>query len=145
MLLVETRLGPSRIHGIGLMAHRPIARGAVVWQLHEPFDLLLPEAAFLDMPPPARRAIAYYAPFHPLRRSFTLSGDDDRMTNHSDHPNTEMAYGADGTWISVATRSIAIGEEITIDYRGLGWTWFCGMPARYAGMAPPLGLNDLTE
>jgi SET domain-containing protein len=39
MLLVRTRLAPSAIHGLGVFAAEPIARGAEVWRFTPGFDL----------------------------------------------------------------------------------------------------------
>jgi uncharacterized protein len=41
MMLVETRLAPSAIHGIGLFAVRSIPQGTAVWEFDaEPGDVI---------------------------------------------------------------------------------------------------------
>lgn len=123
MLLVDARVGPSPIHGLGLIAREPIPAGTVIWRLHSEFDVLLPERTFAALPKVARRTIAYYAVFDLVQRCFVLSSDDDRFTNHAAEPNCVFDE-QDQT----SRTAIAIGEEITVDYRALGWTWFCGLP-----------------
>ena len=55
MLLVKTRTGRSPIHGTGLFAAEPIAKGTAVWRFTPTFDL--------DLPPILRRiAMASTAP-----------------------------------------------------------------------------------
>lgn len=130
MLLVDARVGPSRIHGMGLIAHQAIAAGTLVWRLHQPFDLVLSEAEFVRLPRPARRTLAYYACFDLLRREFVLSGDDDRFTNHAARANCRMTPQG-----QYAVADLDAGDEITVDYHELGWTWFCGVPC--TGSPPP--------
>jgi len=44
MLLVRTRLNPSKIHGLGCFAAERISRGTVVWTLDESIDMQMPLA-----------------------------------------------------------------------------------------------------
>ncbi|NUP95335.1 MAG: SET domain-containing protein [Planctomycetaceae bacterium] len=129
MLLVDARIGPSRIHGLGLIAQAPIAKGTVVWRLEPTFDVVIPESQLAQLSLAARRALAYYAVFDIEKRVFILSSDDDRFTNHADDPNCSF-HGEQR-----ASRAIAAGEEITVNYRELGWTQFGGMPL--CGAIPP--------
>jgi SET domain-containing protein len=66
------------------------------------------------LPVAAREQVLYYAYFDVPTKTFVLSGDDDRFTNHSDNPNTKCQ--GDCTF---AVRDIQEGEEITNDYREL--------------------------
>lgn len=115
MLLVQARAGPSRIHGIGLIAEAFIAEGTRVWEPRPGFDLILSEDEVRGLSPPAREQVFWYAYYDPRGRVYVLSSDDDRFTNHSDDPNT--ANDGDATY---ATRDIRPGEEITWDYRPWG-------------------------
>ena len=51
MLLVKTRLGKSRIHGLGVFAAQPIRKGQPVWRFVEgfvrPFGLAQPATPLL--------------------------------------------------------------------------------------------------
>ena len=124
MLLVNARCGPSRIHGSGLIAREPIPAGTRIWEFRPGFDVTISEAEALALSAPSQRQLRFYAYFDLVRRVFVLSSDDDRCTNHSPEPNTRVR-GGDHT---EAARDIAVGEEITCDYRELGWTEFLGVP-----------------
>ena len=56
----------------------------------------------------------YWSYFHVASRTFVMSSDDDRFTNHSDNPNTRVVGDC-----TVAVRDIQPGEEITNDYNEL--------------------------
>ena len=121
--MVEARCGRSTIHGLGLIAQEFIPKGAVVWRYHAGFDVLVPEDEFETLSPTAQKQLLNYAVFDVVDREFVLGSDDDRFTNHSDDPT--LRWGGDDL---VAVRDIHPGEEITCDYRDMGWTQFFGGP-----------------
>lgn len=116
MLLVNAKKGPSRVHELGLIAQEHVPRGTPVWRFRPGLDARIPEAEYDALPPPVRDQVYYYAFFHEPSRSYVLSGDDDRFTNHSDDPNTRVA--GDHT---VLVRDLRPGDEITIDYGDMAW------------------------
>ena len=120
MLMVDARRGPSSIHGLGLIAHQPVPAGTVVWKFQLYFDQLIPPDMVDRLSPPAKEQFKLYASFDDEDGYFILSGDDDRFTNHSDRPNTEVRGST-----TVAVRDIAAGEEITINYGDIGLHPFC--------------------
>jgi len=111
MLLVKARAGRSDIHGWGLIAQQLIPAGTRVWKFEPGFDLEISELQLETLSEAAQEQVIYYAYFHQPTRTFVLSSDDDRLTNHSDDPNTRC--GGDDTF---AVRDIHEGEEITCDY-----------------------------
>jgi SET domain-containing protein len=115
MLLVKTYLAPSRIHGIGLFAGQPIAKGTVVWRLDLVIDVELTEADIEALAPPAREQIRKYTYMDLVRGKYVLCGDDARFFNHSDAPNCHDYPDGDGG-TTVAARDIGEGEELTSDY-----------------------------
>ncbi|MBL8887546.1 MAG: SET domain-containing protein [Phycisphaerales bacterium] len=119
MLLVHARVGPSKIHGLGLLAADFIPRGTIVWEFRPGFDLVFTSAEMEALPPHARAQVRFYCDgdYDPATDSHTLSGDDARFTNHSDDANTASAESGR---ITVAVRDIEEGEEITWDYRSWG-------------------------
>ena len=123
MLLVNARMGPSQIHGFGSIAQEFIPVGTITWRFQPGFDLELTEEQVEALSPTARAQVRYYAFFDPARRLYFLCSDDDRFTNHSETPNQRMEGD-----VSIATRDIEAGEELTCDYRELGWTEFLGTP-----------------
>jgi len=131
MLLVNARCGPSTIHGLGLIAQEFIPAGQHVWLIHCGFDVILTEVEFLALSLPARQQVCNYAYFCLVQRVFVLSSDDDRFTNHSEQPNIQFEGG-----MAVAIRDILAGEEITGDYRELGWTQLLGVPSASVAHGP---------
>ncbi|SRR5712691_6804873 len=114
MLLVRASAGSSKIHGTGLIARQFIPAGTIVWKFEPGFDVEMTEEQVKRLSPTAQEQVLYYAYFHQATKTFVLSSDDDRLTNHSDDPNTRCR--GDYTY---AVRDIQEGEEITNDYREL--------------------------
>lgn len=124
MFLIRTRLGPSRIHGVGVFAVDPVPAGAEVWRYDPAFDRMVTTEELARSPPAFRAYLDAYAyPSADLDGATLLCCDHAKFLNHSDRPNTE-----ERPFISVATRPIAEGEEITCDYGSfcLGWQGFDG-------------------
>jgi uncharacterized protein len=119
LLLVNARAGLSKVHGIGLIAHEFIPKGARVWMFHHGFDLVFTEAQVNALPAAAQQQVRWYAYYDNERHEYVLSGDDDRFTNHADDPNT----ASDG-YATYALRDIHCGEEITWNYRDYGGAEF---------------------
>src|SRR5947208_16791466 len=85
MLLVRTRLKPSKIHGLGCFAADRISRGTVVWTLDESIDMQMPLAKLASLPPPTERLYLMYG-YVGMRdgeQIGTLCGDH---ANHRNHP-----------------------------------------------------------
>jgi uncharacterized protein len=110
MMTVRTRLGISPIHGIGLFALEPIAAGTITWRL-SPWDQRFSAADLAALDPAARAGIAHHLYRHD--GVWVLCFDHGRFMNHSDDPNTDAAAPE----VNRARRDIAIGEELTCDYR----------------------------
>jgi SET domain-containing protein len=108
MMLVNTYLAPSKIHGFGVFAKENVAAGTLMWEYVPGFDLELDPEHFQS---PAREYIAHYgSKFAP--DAYLLCGDDARFMNHSGDPN--MSGAGDRNY---AIRVIRAGEEITCNYR----------------------------
>lgn len=122
MFLIRTSVGPSRIHGTGVMALEAVAAGTPIWRFAPGIDLVLPNATVADQPPAFRAYLdtyGYHSPEFP--DCFVLSCDHAKFLNHSEDPNTEIR-GRE----TLARRALAAGDEITCDYRLFveGWTGF---------------------
>ena len=111
MLLVNARVGISKIHGFGLIAQEFIPKGTVTWKLVPGFDCLFSEEELKSFPPSVQAQVHHYGHYDSERNRYVLCSDDARFTNHSDEP-TELSCGD----YSVAARDIQPGEEITCDY-----------------------------
>jgi SET domain-containing protein len=115
MLLVNTTLGPSAIHGIGLFAAEPIPAGTVIWRFHPAVDRFVDEHDLDDLSPAAREQVMKYTYVDVALRRRILCGDDARFFNHSDDPNC-LDFPDERGGTTVARRDIAAGEELTSDY-----------------------------
>lgn len=119
MLVVRTAIGPSAIHGIGVFAEEPISKGTVIWRYCPPFDQVISEQDVNKLPDVGRAFLETYAyRSKDLNGQILLCGDDARFLNHSDDPNTE-----DQLFLTIASRDIQQGEEITCDYRDFCTDW----------------------
>ena len=116
MLLVRAWVGPSKIHGLGLIAHEFIPKGTVCWKLVPMFDAILSEEEVRDLPASAQEQVKYYGFFYQHIKKHVLCADDSRFTNHSENPNQSSTGD-----FSVATRDIEAGEELTENYNDYGY------------------------
>jgi uncharacterized protein len=108
-LRVKTYVAPSPIHGLGVFAAESIAKETVVWELDAADDRLVhvPESGTLP------DEVARFG-FRIDDDYYVVCGDDARYLNHSDDANL---LTAPGVVCETAARDIAVGEELTEDYR----------------------------
>lgn len=123
MLLVKTRIGPSRIHGIGIFAAQFISKGEGLWRFEPGFDLELSKDDILRLSPPAQEQVLKYAYLDKELNKYILCSDDARFFNHSKAPNTREVKSEDGYGITVALKDIHEGEEITCDYEAFDFKY----------------------
>ncbi len=116
MLLVKTRIGPSKINGIGLFADSFIPKGTLIWKFTPGLDIEITKDDLTKLPQQARDKLLHYCYLDKKTDKYVLGFDDDRFMNHSNTPTTEDGnpYGYDG---DIAVRDIYEGEEITCDYK----------------------------
>ena len=114
MLLVKTKIGPSKIHGIGLFADQFIAKGTLVQKFMPGFDSIIPESEIQKLSEPAREQFLKYA-YKNKDGQYILCFDDTRFLNHSDNPN--LISNNPTEEIDVAAQDIQKGEELTVNYK----------------------------
>lgn len=115
MMMVETELRLSPIHGIGVFLCEPVRAGDLVWRFDSRIDRVFPEAEVEAMPERLRSYLTIYSTYHEQSRLWVLCGDNGRHFNHCDRPNTismGVAFGDD-----VAAEGLSAGTELTTDYR----------------------------
>jgi SET domain-containing protein len=115
MLVIETVLRTSEIHGIGVFLTEPVRAGQLIWRFDSRIDRVFSEWELREMPEALQRFLRTYSTFHDESKLWVLCGDNGRHFNHSEKPTTRsmgIAFGDD-----VAARDLAIGEELTSDYR----------------------------
>jgi SET domain-containing protein len=115
MMMVETELRPSSIHGIGVFLVEPVAAGQLIWRFDSRVDRVFSDFELNAMPERLQRYLRTYSTLHDGLNLWVLCGDNGRHFNHSETPNTRslgVAFGDD-----VAAVDIAAGAELTSDYR----------------------------
>lgn len=111
MLTIRTYVGPSFIHGMGVFAAEPVRAGTRVWVLDPTIDVEITPEQIAALPDPARE-VALAHSFVNEDGRMILSRDNAVFFNHSAEPNTLAEPEG-----NVALRDIAVGEELTEDYR----------------------------
>jgi len=115
MLLIKTKIGPSKISGIGLFADEFIAKDTPVWKFQDGFDVRISETQFAKLSESAQKQVLNYCYFNSKTKNYVLPSDDARFFNHSDEPN--VTSGPDDDHIDIAVRDIQPGEELTQNYK----------------------------
>jgi len=112
MLLVKSRIGLSKIHGVGCFTEERIKKGQTVWVFNGRIDARVPVSELASFPRPIRDLLRMYGyeEMHEGRRTIVLCGDHARYMNHSDEPNLIDEE------TNVAARNIEPGEELTCNY-----------------------------
>src|ERR1700733_2207641 len=113
MILIETRVQPSGIHGMGLFAVHFVPRGTPVWKFQPGFDHDFSPEQFAALPALARAHTRHFCFVSKTDGHIILSGDHACFINHSLAPNTGAPAAATGPVVTIAFRDIAAGEEIT--------------------------------
>ena len=116
MMKVTTELKQSKVHGIGRFATEDIPKGTVVWELDEPYDLVITTEEYYQLPKNLRRYFAFYT-YEEEEGKLVFCSDNAKYINHSKKPNV-----IDYQRHSVAARDIKRGEELVCDYDKLGVT-----------------------
>lgn len=115
MLTVKTKIGQSKIAGIGLFADGFIPKGTLVWKFQKGFDLELSKSQFDELSEPAKEQVLNYCYFNSKTQKYIVCSDDARFFNHSDNPN--VSSGPEDDHIDKALKDIQIGEELTQNYK----------------------------
>ncbi|MDB5476314.1 MAG: hypothetical protein JWP49_1825 [Phenylobacterium sp.] len=115
MMMVETELRPSPIHGSGVFLLQPVPKGGLIWRFDSRIDRVYTPDEVASLPAHVQAFLTTYCTWHEGAGLYVLCGDNGRYFNHSETPNTVsngISFGEDH-----AVRDLAIGEELTSDYR----------------------------
>lgn len=113
MLLVKTKIGPSKIHGIGLFADEFILKGTKIWVFNPLIDLSFSKSDLKKLSSFSQEQLHKYYFLDKKTQRYILCGDDARFFNHSDNPNCDDHIDN----ITIAIRDIKKGEELTVNYK----------------------------
>ena len=110
MLLIDTYLDKSKIHGIGVFSKENIKQKEIVTKELPQFEFHFNQNELPKMPLAFANFINEYAFESNLDKNILILGiDNEKYINHSDTPNVdEHGY---------ALRDIKIDEELTVDYK----------------------------
>lgn len=120
MLTVRASAKPSKIHGIGLFADKPIPKGTIWWKFDPRFDLVFDPKEVEKMAPLQRDLVKRYGYLSMITNKWVYPTDDSRFINHSSvNDNVEDVECEEGApeGCSAAKRDIEKGEELLINYR----------------------------
>jgi hypothetical protein len=115
---IKTRIGRSPISGVGVFAIQPIGKKVNPFPTRRMQLRKLPARDLPKLPSAVRRLVRdYFAEDdggYMVPDDFGAVVDLESLVNHSNTPNLRY-IAASGTFRT--TRKIAVGEELTIDYR----------------------------
>lgn len=114
MMMVETELRPSEIHGIGVFLLEPVRKGQLIWRFDSRVDRIYGEDELATLPEHIQCFLRTYSTWHEKTGLWVLCGDNGRHFNHADKPNTVshgVAFGDD-----FAADDLGVGTELTSDY-----------------------------
>ena len=114
MLMVETELRQSDIHGTGVFLVEPVRKGDLIWRFDSRIDRVYSEEELSSLPERMQRFLRTYSTWHEPTRLWILCGDNGRHFNHSDTPNTLSLAAGFGD--DVAARDLPAGTELTTNY-----------------------------
>jgi uncharacterized protein len=115
MMMVETELRPSPIHGIGAFLLEDVRKGDLIWRFDSRIDRVFADWEVEHLPEILREFLQVYSTYQEESGLWILCGDNGRHFNHSDEPNTRslgVGFGDD-----IAAQDLAAGTELTTDYR----------------------------
>ena len=112
MLLVPHFVAPSPIHGLGCFSSANVKKGERIWEFNPIIDRVIAEDELSVLPEHIVKLVQTHAEFIPDTSVFRLAADGAFFMNHSDNPNFD-----DFGDYALARRDIAMGDEITCDYR----------------------------
>ena len=114
MMMVDTVLRPSKIHGIGVFLLEPVAKGTLLWRFDSRIDRVYSEEELASLPGLTRQFLRTYSTWNAAVKLWVLSGDNGRHFNHSTKPTSisdGIAFGCD-----YAADDLPAGTELTSDY-----------------------------
>ena len=114
MLMVETELRQSEIHGTGVFLKEPVRKGDLIWRFDSRIDRVYSEQELASLPERMQSFLRTYSTWHEATQLWILCGDNGRHFNHSDTPNT-LSLGA-GFGDDVAAVDLPAGVELTTNY-----------------------------
>lgn len=116
--IVNTKLAPSEIHGVGVFALRDFKKGEKMYQNVIPNTFDLPYSKFNKLKPEVRKILLQFFAYKSVEKDATFWYPVNSMQaymNHSSKPNYDP-------YEDIALRKIKAGDEVVEDYTKMtGW------------------------
>ena len=112
MLLIETRVDVSEVHGLGTFTLNDVEEGTVVWRFDPIIDRIIRKDEIQYLPDHVIEHLRVYSTTDPDGH-YRIALDNNKFTNHSHEPNTVWD---EFEWVFKAAHDIKAGEELTKDY-----------------------------
>ena len=110
MMLIDTYLDKSKIHGVGVFSNQNVKKGERIKEVRPEFEMEFHKNNLQAMPLALAKLIDTHAYERKLGTGVLVLGlDNEKYLNHSEDPSVDD----DG----IALKDIKIGDEITIDYK----------------------------
>lgn len=140
MMIINTEVKPSSIHGTGLFTAEALLEGQIIWVMHKKFDCTFSKQEWDLLPPPAKHYLHMYMYWSTRLNQYVGCLDNSRHMNHTEAPNTKAVYFDELAELSptlrasarmseeqwtlvdvqegfvITTRPIANGEELLCNY-----------------------------
>ena len=109
MLLIDTYLDKSKIHGVGVFAKENVKKGEKIKEVRPEFEIEFNQHNLARMPLSFAKFIDTHSYERTLGSNILVMGiDNEKYLNHSTSPSVDDN--------GVALKDIKIGDEITINY-----------------------------
>lgn len=108
---IPTVVKDSPIQGVGVFTVVFIPAGTVLWEFTPDVDWRMTPEEMASFPEPFQTCLRRYS-YLEVSGAYVLCGDNAKFMNHADHPNCD-----DRGSCTTAARDVAVGEELTCDYR----------------------------
>jgi hypothetical protein len=115
MMMVDTEVRQSPIHGLGVFLKEPVKAGTLLWRFDPRVDRVYAEDEIAALPPHMQEYLRIYSTWHEPTGLYVLCGDNGRYVNHSETPNSISAAPCFGD--DHAAVDLPAGTEMTSDYR----------------------------
>jgi len=92
MLIIETEIKKSPIHGMGLFTSLALKKGQIIWVLHKNCDAIISLHEWQMLIKPAQDYLATYMYWSTKKKKYVACLDNGRFMNHADNPNTKTAF-----------------------------------------------------
>ena len=120
MLHIQTSVGPSKIHGLGVFTKEFVPKGKTVATYKEGFDIRMTREELLALPRDGMETFWQFGwCLYPLDE-YAFDGDNLRYINDSKR-NANLTIGNDH-FATYAKRDIQPNEELSIRYLDFYWT-----------------------